>query len=125
MYESRHQAPLPMPVFLRRLARHVAFAIGLLVASLGLGMSGYRLLEHLSWLDAFLNASMLLGGMGPVNIPQSSAGKLFAGCYALYSGLVFIATAALVLTPILHRVLHHFHWDSFPNPKNPRKNSKK
>jgi hypothetical protein len=111
MYESRHQAPLPIRIFVGRLARHFAFACGLIVLSLGIGMTGYRRLESLSWLDAFLNASMLLGGMGPVNMPQTCGGKLFAGCYALYSGLVFIATAALVLTPIVHRVLHRFHWD--------------
>ncbi len=73
-------------------------------------MVGYVQLEHLSWMDAFLNSAMLLGGMGPVNLPQTQAGKLFAGVYALYAGLVFIATAALVFTPILHRVIHHFHW---------------
>ena len=111
MYESRHQAPLPVAVFAWRLARHFAFACGLLVLSLGIGMMGYRSLEHLSWLDAFLNASMLLGGMGPVSMPQTVGGKFFAGCYALYSGVVFIATAALLLTPVLHRMLHRFHWD--------------
>ncbi len=62
-------------------------------------------------MDAFLNSAMLLGGMGPVNLPQTEGGKLFAGIYALYAGLVFIVTAALVFTPILHRVIHHFHWD--------------
>jgi len=86
----------------------------LLVASLALGMLGYMAFEHLSWIDAFLNASMLLGGMGPVNLPQTAAGKLFAGLYALYAGLVFIVTAALLLAPVLHRVLHRFHWDGKP-----------
>jgi hypothetical protein len=73
-------------------------------------MFGYVKLEHMSWIDAFLNAAMLLGGMGPVNPPQTEGGKLFAGVYALYAGLVFIVTAALVFTPIVHRVIHHFHW---------------
>ena len=86
-------------------------ALGLLVASLALGMAGYATFEHLSWVDAFLNASMLLGGMGPVNAPQTEAGKLFAGIYALYAGLVFIVTAALIFTPVLHRLIHRFHWD--------------
>lgn len=72
---------------------------------------GYVFFEKMSWLDAFLNASMLLGGMGPVNPPQTDGGKLFAGCYALYAGLVFIATAALLFTPLLHRLMHRFHWD--------------
>jgi hypothetical protein len=74
-------------------------------------MWGYMFFEKLQWRDAFLNAAMLLGGMGPVNPPQTDGGKLFAGVYALYAGLVFILTAALLFTPILHRVLHKFHWD--------------
>jgi hypothetical protein len=111
VYESKKQRPLTRSKFARRLVGHSLMALGLLVASLMLGMIGYVLFEHLSWIDAFLNAAMLLGGMGPVNAPQTEAGKLFAGLYALYAGLVFIATAALVLTPVLHRVLHRFHWD--------------
>jgi len=90
---------------------HGLAAIGLLGGSLGLGMLGYRSFEHLGWSDAFLNAAMLLGGMGPVNPPLSEAGKLFAGLYALYAGLVFIVTAALLFTPLLHRLMHRFHWD--------------
>ena len=89
---------------------HLALAIGLLLGSLAFGMLGYAYFEHLPWLDAFLNAAMLLGGMGPVDAPKSAGGKLFAGLYALYAGLVFIVTAALVFTPILHRLLHRFHW---------------
>lgn len=79
--------------------------------SLAIGMIGYVVTEGFGWLDAFLNAAMLLGGMGPVNPPQTDAGKLFAGAYALYAGLVFIVTAAIIVTPVLHRVLHTFHWD--------------
>lgn len=111
MYETRHQAPLPRAVFVQRLSLHVGGALLLLLASLVAGMIGYVMFEHLPWIDAFLNAAMLLGGMGPVNPPQSTPGKLFAGVYALYAGLVFIVTAALVFTPILHRVMHHFHWN--------------
>ena len=96
---------------MRRLGLHLALAMAVLAVSLGIGMGGYVAFEHLPWRDAFLSAAMLLGGMGPVDLPKSEAGKLFAGCYALYAGLVFIATAALVLTPLLHRVLHRFHWD--------------
>ena len=90
---------------------HVGVAGGLLAVSLAGGMAGYMILEGLPAMDAFLNASMLLGGMGPVNTPNTEAGKLFAGCYALYAGLVFIVTAALIFTPIIHRILHQFHWD--------------
>jgi hypothetical protein len=90
---------------------HAALAAGLLLGSLGFGMVGYMRFESLSWIDAFLNSAMLLGGMGPVNPPQTPPGKLFAGIYALYAGLVFIVTAALLLGPVLHRVLHRFHWD--------------
>ena len=73
-------------------------------------MVGYHTLEHLSWIDAFLNAAMLLGGMGPVDPPHSFAGKLFAGLYALYAGLMFIITAGLLIAPLLHRLMHRFHW---------------
>lgn len=66
--------------------------------------------EHLAWRDAFLNAAMLLGGMGPVDGPKSDGGKIFAGLYALYSGLLILVTAGVVLSPVLHRILHKFHW---------------
>lgn len=101
---------MPRGAFARRLLLHLVAAAGLLLASLAAGIFGYVRLEHLSWTDAFLNAAMLLGGMGPVDLPHSEAGKLFAGLFALYAGLVFIATAALIFTPIVHRVIHHFHW---------------
>ena len=112
MYEARHHRPLPSAVFRTRLLRHFGAALLLLGLSLGLGMLGYAGLEGLPALDAFLNAAMLLGGMGPVHLPQSAGGKLFAGLYALYAGLVFIAVAALMLTPVAHRLLHRFHWDA-------------
>lgn len=83
----------------------------LLALSLGVGMLGYGHFEGLPWIDGFLNSAMLLGGMGPVNPPLSTAGKLFDGLYALYAGLVFIVTAALVVTPVAHRALHRFHLD--------------
>jgi hypothetical protein len=111
MYETRHQAPLERSLFLRRLLDHLFAALALLAGSLGAGMLGYVVFEDLPWVDAFLNAAMLLGGMGPVDPPQSTGGKLFAGFYALYAGLVFIVSAALVFTPIMHRVMHRFHWD--------------
>ena len=111
MYESKKQAPLPRAHFAKRLLMHAGITVGLIAGSLGIGMLGYSYFEHLPALDAFLNSAMLLGGMGPVNPPLTAAGKLFAGLYALYAGLVFIVSAALIFTPIVHRVMHKFHWD--------------
>ncbi len=112
MYESKKHPPLPSTGFVKRVLLHLSVALGLLTTSLAIGMVGYMTLEHLSPLDAFLNSAMLLGGMGPVNPPVTDGGKLFAGLYALYAGLVFIVTAALVFTPVVHRLLHKFHWDA-------------
>ena len=111
MYETKTQPPVPRASFAKRVLFHAAIALGLLAVSLGAGILGYSYFENLSFLDAFLNSAMLLGGMGPVNAPVTPSGKLFAGLYALYAGLVFIVTAALIFTPIAHRVLHKFHWE--------------
>jgi hypothetical protein len=111
MYESKKHLPISRSQFLVRMLNHLIAALVLLLLSLLLGISGYMIFEHLSVTDAFLNASMLLGGMGPVNMPVTTGGKLFAGIYALYSGLVFILSAAVIFTPLLHRVLHKFHSD--------------
>lgn len=111
MFESKTQAPLHRSAFARRMLLHFALAAALLIVSLAVGVAGYWYFENLPPLDGFLNSAMLLGGMGPVNPPSTSGGKLFAGIYALYAGLVFIVSAALVFTPIVHRVMHKFHWD--------------
>jgi len=111
MYEHRELPPIPRGAFLWRMARHGAAAAGLVGGSLLLGMLGYRWFEHLDWQDAFLNSAMLLGGMGPVWAPQSPGGKIFAGLFALYSGLVFLVSAGIVAAPALHRLLHRFHWE--------------
>jgi hypothetical protein len=111
MYESRKHPPVSKDVFRRRLLRHAGAAALIIVGSLLLGMVGYVWTERLSWTDAFLNSAMLLGGMGPVDKPVTEAGKLFAGAFALYAGLVFIVTAGLLAVPVVHRVLHKFHWD--------------
>ena len=109
-YEHRSEPLLPWRLFLlRRVGRTVAAAAAISVASLVLGMLGYHLTEGMDWLDAFLNASMILGGMGPVDTLHSTGGKLFAGFYALYSGLVLVGTAGLLLAPFVHRLLHRFH----------------
>jgi hypothetical protein len=115
MYEPHHQKPIPHRYFVRRLILHFIGALSLIFFSLFIGMIGYHYFEKLSWLDAFLNAAMLLGGMGPVDSPQTGGGKLFAGLYALYAGLVFLIAAGLVVAPALHRMLHLFHWEDKKN----------
>ena len=95
----------------RRMANHAALSVGLLSASLAIGMWGYRHFEHVGWRDAFLNAAMLLGGMGPVKTDLSDGGKIFAGCYALFAGIVVIAVAGLLLGPGVHHLMHNVHWE--------------
>ena len=111
LYEHRSKQPIPRAAFVARQARHAAAAFALLTLSLGIGMAGYAYFEGLDWRDSFLNAAMILGGMGPVHAPVNPGGKVFAGCYALYSGLVFLIVAALLLAPGVHRLLHHYHWE--------------
>ena len=103
---------IPPHRFIIRLANSGLVALALIAVSLFVGMVGYHVLEGVSWIDAFLNASMLLGGMGPVNIPVTSGGKLFAGLYALYCGLAVILVAGVILAPVAHRILHTFHMES-------------
>lgn len=110
-FEQRDEPLLPRPMFYRRVGRYSAVAGLLVLVSWMIGILGYRLLEHMSWIDAILNSAMLLGGMGPVNPLQTDAGKLFASFYALFSGMVFLVCAGLVVTPIAHRLLHQFHLD--------------
>jgi hypothetical protein len=110
-FEHRAQAVIPSHEFFIRLAHSGLLALVLIGISLLIGMLGYHSFEALSWIDAFLNASMLLGGMGPVNVPITDAGKLFAGFYALYCGLAVILVAGLMLAPVAHRILHRFHME--------------
>jgi hypothetical protein len=114
-YERRGQRPAPVSHFARRVLFHAFLVAGLGVVSLFIGMAGYVAFEKLRWLDAFLNAAMLLGGMGPIHVPATASGKLFAGLYALYAGLVVLAAAGLLMAPVLHRVMHTLHWDE-PQP---------
>ena len=100
---------LPRGVFVRRVARGALMGFVFVVVSLLIGMAGYAGLEGLGWMDAFLNASMILSGMGPIYNPQTSAGKLFAGLYAIYSGFAVLGLAAVVFAPVVHRLLHRFH----------------
>jgi hypothetical protein len=110
-YERRGQHPVPVARFVRRLFFHALVVLALGGLSLFIGMWGYVRFEGLSWLDAFLNAAMLLGGMGPIHEPVTRDGKLFAGLYALYCGLVVIAAAGFLIAPVIHRVMHTLHWD--------------
>ena len=111
MYENKKQSVISKQQFNQRMINHLLVVFALLVFSLAIGMIGYKVFEGFSWIDGFLNSAMLLGGMGPVNPPLTDAGKLFAGMYALYAGLVFIFAAGLIFTPMAHRILHQFHWD--------------
>jgi hypothetical protein len=109
MYEHRTQPLLPRHLFLLRMLRHGLLALIIVLFSLGIGVVGYRATEGMPWLDALLNAAMILGGMGPVNELHTIAGKLFASAYALFSGVAFLATVGILVAPLVHRLFHHLH----------------
>jgi hypothetical protein len=109
MYEHRTKPVLPRRDFLRRAAGHLLLGVVIVLASVFAGTLGYHVFVGLTWIDAFLNASMILGGMGPVDPMVTPAGKLFAALYALYSGLFFVAFIGVVLAPWVHRLLHKMH----------------
>jgi uncharacterized membrane protein YidH (DUF202 family) len=111
VFEHRSSPLIPRPQFVHRLARSVLFATLIIVVSLLVGMAGYHWLEHRPWIDAFADAAMILSGMGPLRPLETDAGKVFAGLYALYSGLTLIAVAGVIFAPALHRFLHRFHLD--------------
>ncbi len=112
MFEHIAQPLLSRGAYLLRIVRHALAAVLLVAAALGLGVFGYHYTEGLSWIDALVNASMLLGGMGPVNPLYTVAGKLFASAYALFAGLVFLLVAGVVFAPVVHRFLHKLHLDA-------------
>jgi len=109
MFERSHEKLAPMPVFLKRMATSVGFAVLLLFLVLLIGIAGYHWIDDLNWVDSILEAAMILGGMGPVNPLKTDGAKLFAAAYALFSGVIFIGLMGILLTPIVHRVLHKFH----------------
>lgn len=112
MYE-RHKEPLaPKHVFVKRLIRSFFFGIGVICLSLFIGIYGYHYFEEMSWLDAYLNASMILSGMGPVDPLKTTAGKAFAGLYALFSGIIFLVIIAIIFAPLFHRFFHKLHLDN-------------
>jgi len=109
IFEKRSEKLLDANAYLKRQTLFILLAMGVLIVSLFIGMLGYHSLERMNWLDAFLNAAMIMGGMGPVDAIQTSAGKFFAGIYALYSGLVLLASIGLMAAPLFHRFYHYFH----------------
>ena len=111
MYEHRSRPLLPTRQFIWRMVGHVGWVVLLVGGSLGVGILGYMALAHMRLVDAFLNASMLLGGMGPIGDLPNDTAKVFAGVYALYSGIVFIASAGILIAPVAHRLLHRVHLD--------------
>jgi len=111
-FERRNEPVASMTRFGRRVAANFAAALVLIFVSLIIGMFGYVFLEGMGVVDAYLNASMILGGMGPVGTLNTTAGKVFAGTYALYCGVVLIFSTGIILAPVIHRLLHEFHVDS-------------
>ena len=110
-YEHFRQPIISRKAFFLRIVWHVIIALGIVFVSLGIGIVGYHEFEGLSWIDATANASMILGGMGPLNQLQTNAGKLFASFYALFSGIIFLVAVAVLLAPVVHRFLHRFNFD--------------
>lgn len=108
-FERKSQPLLGWRAFMKRLGRNVAIGITLIIVSLLVGMAGYHYLVGLSCADAFLNAAMILSGMGPIDGPKTTCGKIFAGCYALYSGFAVLIGIGIIFAPIAHRFLHHLH----------------
>jgi hypothetical protein len=109
MYEHHREPLLSRKLFILRFAMHCLVAVGVISTSLGIGVLGYHFLEGLSWIDSLLNASMILGGMGPVNPLATTGGKLFASFYALFSGILFLVIASILMAPVVHRFLHKLH----------------
>jgi len=114
IYEHHSEGLLPAREFLRRMLLHFGVATLVMGGSLLIGVVGYHQLARMRWVDSFLNAAMILGGMGPVGDLPTDTSKIFAGCYALYAGVVFIAVAGIMITPIAHRVMHQLHLSDEP-----------
>jgi hypothetical protein len=109
MYEKRHEKLASRSHFRRRVIRHGTLASAVVAGALLIGVLGYHWLGKFNWIDSYLNAAMILGGMGPVNPLETPVAKFFAGTYALFAGLVFISVSGIVLAPFLHRLMHLFH----------------
>jgi len=126
MFEHRSQPLLPTRAYAHRVLRSSVAGLALLAPALGIGMLGYHALEDLPWLDAFVEAAMLLGGMGPIHDPVTDSGKLFAGLYAIFCGVVVLVIVGVMLAPIVHRGMHRFHLeqDEGDEPADPKKRKK-
>jgi hypothetical protein len=118
MYEHHRQPLASREVFVRRLTRNALFVAGILSLSLVIGVLGYHFLEDIPWIDAILNAAMILGGMGPVSPLHTTLGKLFASFYAMYSGVILLASVGVLAAPIVHRFMHRFHLEDEIDPEN-------
>ena len=118
MFEHKSNPVLPRKAFIRRMRNCVLLSIGISAATLLIGMSGYHCFEGMNWVDAFANASMILAGMGPLGNLNTAPGKIFAGFYALFCGLILVSVVTILIAPIFHRALHKFHLE-----KGPEKNS--
>jgi hypothetical protein len=112
MFEPHHAPLLPRRHFYARLRRHAVYAVATLGVCVGVGMVGYHFFEGLGWVDAYANAAMILSGMGPLDPIKTTGGRVFAACYALFSGVAFLTTVGFFLMPILHRLLHKFHLEA-------------
>ena len=111
MFEHKKEPLLPRHKYVRRLTKHGLLAVIIIFISLALGILGYHTFEGFNWIDSLVNASMILGGMGPVNELHTNAGKIFASAYAIFSGMIFLVAAGVLFAPIFHRFLHKFHLD--------------
>ncbi len=119
MFEHHNKHLLPRKEYFRRIAHHGLLGICVIVISLFIGMLGYHGFEKLGWIDAFVNAAMILSGMGPVATLNTDGGKIFAGCYAIYSGIALIGVLGLIFAPVIHRFLHKFHLEDKKLDKDP------
>ncbi len=108
-FERKEENLLPVREFYYRLVKFALLSLAIILFSLAIGIVGYMGFEGMEPVDAFLNSAMLMGGMGPVNVLYTRGGKIFAGCYAMYCGFVLILSVAIFMTPLFHRLLHHFH----------------
>jgi hypothetical protein len=109
VYEHKRQPLAPKRIFYRRIFNNLLVALGVMGVSLVIGIIGYHYTSNADWIDSIHNASMILSGMGPVINIESTGGKIFSSCYALFSGIVFISNVGIILAPLIHRLFHRLH----------------